>query len=278
MQRISDIHGLSECAAAAAFPPVPLRTRILVVDDHPPIREWVRATLAPHQIDVVPARSGDEALALVAQGARVAGAICDVLMPHAEIEGIAAARALWYDYGIPCLILTSVQEAGTRLAAIYAGAMGYVLKDVAHAELLVRSVEALLRGERMHDPLTAVTVNAGEARQIAEIRAAYLRALEQLTPQQRVVAGLILDGKTNQEIAQELVLSRGTVNSHVSNILQRLNLATRREVKTRVLLNYPGTGLPGDQRPHDDDQEGDDDDRSPRGTRAGRAARPRRHG
>jgi DNA-binding CsgD family transcriptional regulator len=140
--------------------------------------------------------------------------------------------------------VTSVQEAGTRLAAIYAGAMGYVLKDVAHAELLVRSVAALLRGERMHDPLTAVTVSAGEARQVAEIRAAYLRALEQLTPQQRVVARLILDGKTNQEIAQELVLSRGPVNSHVSNILQRLNLATRREVKTRVLLNYPARACP----------------------------------
>jgi DNA-binding NarL/FixJ family response regulator len=64
--------------------------------------------------------------------------------------------------------------------------------------------------------------------------------MEQLTPQQRVVAGLILEGKTNQEIAERLVLSRGTVNSHVSNILQRLNLATRRDVKTRVLLSYPG--------------------------------------
>ena len=226
---------------------------MLVVDDHPPICEWVRATLAPHQIEVTPARSGDEALALMDQGAHFDAAICDVLMPHAEVEGIAAARALWYEYHVPCLILTSVQEAGTRLAAIYAGALGYVLKDVAEAELLVRSVLALLQGQRPRDPLAAIAVSAAETRQIAEIRAAYQRALEQLTPQQRVVAGLILEGRTNSEIADQLVLSRGTVNSHVSNILQRLNLATRREVKTRVLLSYPGLGVSGPRGSHERD-------------------------
>lgn len=227
------------------------RRRVIIVDDHPPIREWVHATLSPHRIDVTPARSGDEALDLVAHGARFDAAICDVLMPHAEIEGIAAARALWYDYNIPCLILSSVQEAGTRLAAIYAGAMGYVLKDVAESDVLVRSVIALLQGQRLQDPLAVIAISEAEARQIAEIRAAYLRAMEQLTPQQRIVAGLILEGKTNHEIAERLVLSRGTVNSHVSNILQRLNLATRRDVKTRVLLSYPGASDSQQSRPRE---------------------------
>lgn len=237
MQRIQFLHPPEHSLTSPI--PVP-RRHVLVVDDHPPIRAWVRETLAAHMIDVTPARSGEEALDLVAQGEHFDAAICDVLMPHAEIEGIAAARALWYDHGVPCLILTSVQEAGTRLAAIYAGAMGYVLKDMAEADVLVRNVMTLLQGQRPQDPLASIAISEGEARQIAEIRAAYLRAMEQLTPQQRVVAGLILEGKTNQEIAERLVLSRGTVNSHVSNILQRLNLATRRDVKTRVLLSYPG--------------------------------------
>lgn len=214
------------------------RKHVLVIDDHPPIREWVAATLRPQAITVVPARSGEEALALMRQGQQFGAAICDVLMPHAEIEGIEAARCLLNDYGIPCLILTSVQEAGTRLAALYAGAMGYVLKDVAHADLLVKSVYALLHGQRPLDPLAAIGIRADEARTIAERHAAFLRASEQLTPQQRVVADLIVQGKTNQEIAKQLVLSRGTVNTHVSNILQRLGLATRREVKTRVLLHH----------------------------------------
>lgn len=226
-------------------PPVTPRRRVLILDDHTPIRAWVRTTLAPHQIEVIPARSGEEALEIVAQEAPIAAAICDVLMPHAAIEGIAAARMLWYDHGIPCLILTSVQEAGTRLAAIYAGAFGYVLKDMAEADVLVRNVLTLLAGQRPQDPLAALNISPHEAQQLAEIRAAHMRALEQLTPQQRVVAGLILEGKTNHEIATHLVLSRGTVNSHVSNILQRLNLATRRDVKTRVLLSTPGMG----QRP-----------------------------
>ncbi|WP_129678223.1 response regulator transcription factor [Candidatus Chloroploca sp. Khr17] len=190
----------------------------------------------------MPARSGEEALDLVAQGPPLDAAICDVLMPHAELEGIAAARVLWYEHGIPCLILTSVQEAATRLAAIYAGAFGYVHKDMAEADVLVRAVLSLLAGQRPPDPLAALHISPDEAQHLAEIRAASLRALEHLTPQQRVVAGLILEGKTNQEIAAQLVLARGTVNSHVSNILQRLNLATRRAVKTRVLLSSPGTG------------------------------------
>lgn len=216
------------------------RIRVLIVDDHPPIREWVRATLTPHGFEVIEARSGDEALALMEQGLHVSAAICDVLMPHAEVEGIAAARTLWHEYGVPCLILTSVQEAGSRLAAVYAGAMGYVLKDAAKGDLLVRSVQAIVKGQRPSDALAAIAVSTGEARQISETRTAKLRAMAQLTPQQRVVAGLILQGKTNQEIAETLVLSRGTVNSHVSNILQRLNLATRREVRTRILLDLPG--------------------------------------
>lgn len=239
MQRIHFLHP----PAHSRTSPMPIpRRHVLVLDDHPPIRAWVRETLAPHMIDVTPARSGEEALDLVAQGAQFDAAICDVLMPHAAIEGIAAARALWYEHGIPCLILTSVQEAGTRLAAIYAGAIGYVLKDMAEADVLVRNVLSLLQGQRPQDPLASIAISEREARQIAEIRAAHLRAMEQLTPQQRVVAALILEGKTNPEIAEQLVLSRGTVNSHVSNILQRLNLATRRDVKTRVLFDHPGQG------------------------------------
>lgn len=211
--------------------------RVLIVDDHPPIREWVRLVLAPHGFDVREARSGEDALALARQGVSLNLAICDILMPHAQIEGIAAARALWYEHAVPCLILTSVQEAESRLAAAYAGAVGYVLKDAAQSELLLRAVETVVSGQRPQDPRVALGVSDVEARQVAETRAAYMRSLELLTPQQRVVAALILEGKTNQEIAERLVLSRGTVNSHVSNILQRLNLETRREVKSRVLLH-----------------------------------------
>lgn len=213
------------------------RHRVLIVDDHPPIREWVRLVLTSHGFDVCEARSGEDALALVREGTVLTMAICDILMPHAQIEGIAAARTLWYEHAVPCLILTCVQEAESRLAAAYAGAVSYVLKDAAQSELLLRAVEAVVSGQRPQDPRIALGVSEVEARQVAETRAAYTRSLQLLTPQQRVVAALILEGKTNQEIAEQLVLSRGTVNSHVSNILQRLNLETRREVKTRVLLH-----------------------------------------
>jgi RNA polymerase sigma factor (sigma-70 family) len=221
---------------------------VLVVDDHPPIREWVSDVLAPLGISVLPARSGDEAIALLREGAHVDAAICDVLMPHAEIEGVETARILWHDYGIPCLMLTSAQEAGARLAALYAGAMGYVLKELASADLIRASVTSLLTGADLPNALTTISISDAEARQIDERQAAYVRAIEQLTPQQRVVAQLLQEGKTNREIAEQLVLSRGTVNTHVSHILERLNLATRREVKTRVLFTYKGRGVEVNRR------------------------------
>lgn len=240
---------MEQCHAAADAPDDPLpiargsaSARILVVDDHPPIREWLADTLTPLGVQVLAARSGDEAIAMIRTGEQVDAAICDVLMPHAEIEGVEAARMLWHDHGIPCLMLTSVQEAGARLAALYAGAIGYVVKDLAHGDLIRASVAALLAGENLPEPLTEISVSDAEVRQIDERYAAYVRAMEQLTPQQRVVAQLLQEGKTNREIAEQLVLSRGTVNTHVSHILERLNLATRREVKTRVLFAYTGHG------------------------------------
>jgi two-component system, NarL family, response regulator NreC len=220
--------------------PIHEHRHVLIIDDHPPIREWVRLILTPHGFDVCEARSGEDALALVRQGVALDLAICDILMPHAQIEGIAAARALWYEHAVPCLILTSVQEAESRLAAAYAGAVGYVLKDAAQADLLLRSVQAVVNGQRPPELSTTLGVSDVEARQVAETQAAYTRSLELLTPQQRVVAALILEGKNKQEIAATLVLSRGTVNTHVSHILQRLNLETRREVKSRVLLHRAG--------------------------------------
>lgn len=220
----------------------PTTARVLVVDDHPPIHEWLAAVLAPLGVQVLPARSGDEALALIRAGERVDAAICDVVMPHTTIEGVATARLLWHDYGIPCLILTSVQEAGARRAALYAGAIGYVVKDRAHGDLIRASVAALLTGEALPEPLAGISVSDAEMRHIDERTAAAVRAMQQLTPQQRVVAQLLQEGKTNREIADKLVLSRGTVNTHVSHILERLNLVSRREVKTRVLFASMGQG------------------------------------
>lgn len=217
--------------------------RILVIDDHPPIREWLADALTPLGAEVLPARSGDEAIAMIRAGERADAAICDVLMPHAEIEGVAAARILWHEHGIPCLMLTSAHDAGARLAALYAGAIGYIVKDLAHGDLVRASVAALLAGDPLPEPLREIPVSDAEARQIDERAAAYARAMEQLTPQQRVVAQLLQEGKTNREIAEQLVLSRGTVNTHVSHILERLNLATRRDVKTRVLFAFTGYGV-----------------------------------
>jgi DNA-binding NarL/FixJ family response regulator len=67
-----------------------------------------------------------------------------------------------------------VQEAGARLAALYAGAIGYVVKDLAHGDLIRASVAALLAGEALPEPLTEISVSDAEVRQIDERYAAYV--------------------------------------------------------------------------------------------------------
>lgn len=241
---------------------------ILIIDDQPPIREWLMDLLAPLGVAVVAARSGDEALALVRADNKlqIRAALCDLFMPHAApeggvmsgvmnggalegevieggvLEGIEAARILWYDHGIPCLMLSRVEDARARLAALYAGAFGYLCKDRAHGAMVRTSVASLLAGRPLREAGFHLAVSTADVRHVGEQAAAYARAMEQLTPHQRVVAQLLAEGKTNREIAAQLVLSRGTVNSHVSHILERLNLSNRREVKSRVRFTSGGYG------------------------------------
>ncbi|HEU5086977.1 MAG TPA: response regulator transcription factor, partial [Roseiflexaceae bacterium] len=214
--------------------------RVLIVDDHPPIRDWVARTLLPHGVTVVEAQSGQDALDRLDTLLPLSLAICDLAPSQGNDEGSILARTLWYERHIPCLVLAGPDDAAARLETLYAGAFGFLAKNCATPELLVSCVLALLDGQPLPSCARNLAPSVVEACAIAERRAAERRAREHLTPQQRVVAGLIQQGKTNQEIAAQLVLSRGTVNSHVSNILHRLNLETRRQVKQRVLLLTPG--------------------------------------
>src|SRR4051794_20406318 len=99
--------------------------RILVVDDIVIVRERVGDLLARNGYVPIPVASGEEAIQKAQDGPRVALALLDILMPEAQVEGIEAARVLTHQYHIRCLMLTSVVEATTQVAAQLAGALGY---------------------------------------------------------------------------------------------------------------------------------------------------------
>ena len=218
--------------------PSPPGRTILVVDDMAIMRERVRDLLIRHGYRAIDVESGEAAIALVRSGQHIALALLDILMPEAQIEGIEAARILTGDYGVRCVMLTTVQEVGTRAAALFAGALGYLVKDTATGDAaLLAGVRAALADEPLPDPLASLTLDRAEAFSIEQRRRFIDEAYEQLSPRQREVAALAARGLTNQEIATQLGVEVATINSHMQEVLGRLGLAGRRGLQTRLIYD-----------------------------------------
>ncbi len=132
------------------------------------------------------------------------------------------------------IMLTSYAEDEMLFAAIRAGAMGYVLKQVGGGELL-RAIEAAARGEAALDPTLTQKVFTEMRRAMQKEEAS---AFRDLTPQEMQVLGLIAEGKTNREIAQVLYLSEGTVRNYVSSVLAKLELANRAEAAAYAIQHH----------------------------------------
>ena len=148
------------------------------------------------------------------------------------MDGLAAARAI--KQACPAtaiLIVTTHEDPDYLLQALKVGAAGYLLKDVTRHELLV-TIRRVLRGE---------SVLSGEMAARALQRLSDERAHrdepspERLTPREREVLALIVEGQTNREIAAKLSLSVGTVKIHVEHIIAKLGVADRTQAAVRAL-------------------------------------------
>ena len=208
----------------------PLRQRILVVEDQEIFRRSVSDLLNRHGIETIAAESGEAALALARSEAYIALGIIDILMPEADIEGIEAARILTREFAIPCLMLTSVVEAGSRAAAALAGALGYLVKDVVNDAAILAGVKAALAGDPIPDPLAGLQIDRAEALAIRQREQRLKVAYTGLTPRQQEVATLMAQGLTNEQIAERLVVSVATVNTHVQEVLAKLDLRSRKKL------------------------------------------------
>ncbi|HXO66605.1 MAG TPA: response regulator transcription factor [Candidatus Dormibacteraeota bacterium] len=193
------------------------RIRVLLVDDHAVVREGLRAFLQLQpDIEVVgEADGGETALALAAR-VEPDVVLMDLLMPDGD--GIAAIRGLRAAQPqARVLVLSSYVDEAQVFSAIQAGAGGYQLKDI--------QPEALADAIR--------DVHAGRPALHAEAQARLMhRATEpalgsQLTPRERDVLKLLAEGFPNKEIARRLYVSEKTVKTHVSSILQKLEVKDR---------------------------------------------------
>jgi DNA-binding NarL/FixJ family response regulator len=228
-----------EAAMAASGAPQHGLTRLAIVDDHDLAREGLKDMLSDEpDIEVVgEAVNGREALLLCSR-LHPDLLLMDVRMP--EMDGLAATQEIKQRYpSIGVLMVTMHENPDYLLEALKAGAAGYVLKD-APLDEVVGAVRRVREGESPLDPelaarllrrLAAETV--GRARTVDTLNR--VGPLETLTPRELEVLGLMKLGRTNRQIAQELVISLGTAKNHVEHIIAKLGVSDRTQAVVRAL-------------------------------------------
>lgn len=200
--------------------------RVLIVDDHDMVRRGLAAFLRvkPDLKFVGEARNGQEALDLCDK-LQPDIILMDLVMP--EMDGPTATRLIRERCpNIQVIALTSFQERALVEEALQAGAISYLLKNVS-ANDLAEAIRAAHAGR---------TTLAPEAFQALVQAVGHEPALGQdLTPREREVLALMVEGLKNPEIAKRLTISRSTAKAHVSNILSKLDAATRMEAISLAL-------------------------------------------
>jgi DNA-binding NarL/FixJ family response regulator len=196
--------------------------RVLLVDDHAVVREGLRNFLALQDgLEIVgEASDGAEAIEQ-AQRLEPDVILMDLVMPG--LDGIGAMRQLRVrSPGSRVIVLTSFLEDERVLPAIQAGAAGYLLKNVAPAEL-ARAIRAAHAGEAIIDPTAAARL----VHAIADDARPRIEEPERLTRRERDVLELIARGQSNKRIALELGISEKTVKTHVGHVLAKLGVTDR---------------------------------------------------
>jgi DNA-binding NarL/FixJ family response regulator len=207
--------------------------RVVVADDHPVVREGLRALLdSLPQVEVVGEASTGEAAIRETAATRPDVVLMDLHMPG--LGGIDATRTIARRHPqVGVIVLTMLDDDDSVFAAVRAGARGYVLKDAERGSLL-RAIRAVARGEAL----------LGEA--IARRVLTHLNPpptpdqpepdpdIGRLTRREQEILALIADGRRNAEIAAQLVISERTVGNHISNIFRKLHVIDRTQAAIRA--------------------------------------------
>jgi DNA-binding NarL/FixJ family response regulator len=219
------------------------KIRVLIVDDHPVFRDGLRRCLeAEKNIEVIAAAgSGSEMWAAIDSRGRPQVVLMDVEMPNES--GIDLTRELREKApDVRVVMLTAYSDSERVLAALKAGAVGYLLKNVAPDEIRA-TVARVVAGEAMLSGEIAGRVLREFEREGEEAR--YRADLDALTPREEEILKLLATGESNREIAQRLFISEQTVKNHVASIFRKLHVNDR----TKAALLAVKLGLGGQKPP-----------------------------
>ena len=205
--------------------PVPLKTRILLADDHELVRGGLKLVLDSQPDLTVVAEAGDGAEALeIGMTGEIDLAVLDVSMPR--LTGLQIARELHRRRPELLMLMLSVHDNEQYFfEALKAGASGYVLKSAANRDL-IEGCRATMRGEPFIYPPAASAL----VRDYLDRASRGEDPTDPLTPREHEVIKQIAEGLSSEEIAEILVISKKTVDRHRANILEKLGMRNRVEL------------------------------------------------
>lgn len=197
--------------------------RLIIADDHPVVRDGLRAMLDEPGIDVVAeAGTGEEARRLTAE-LRPDLVLMDVRMP--DMDGLTATAHIKREQPrVSVLLITSFDNVEYLRHAVAAGASGYLLKGMTR-ETLLGSINLIAEGGSIFDGELLREVLAGT---LFDPDAA--RAVESLTERERTVTRHLSEGLTNREIAEQMGYSVGTIKNTVQTVMEKLQVSDRTQV------------------------------------------------
>ena len=200
--------------------------RVMLVDDHDVVRLGLRALFGQTKHIEVVGEAGTVAEAVL-EAARVVPdvVVMDLRLPDGT--GLDACREILSSQPtVRVLFLTSYSDEEAVLSTILAGAAGYVLKEI-RQEALIHAIETVSSGQSILDPKVTQTVVGEVATLTRKLRATKADSKDALSPQEARILELVVEGKTNKEIAATLGLSAKTVKNYLSNAFQKLHVSRR---------------------------------------------------
>lgn len=205
-------------------------TRVLIVEDHPVVRLGLRQLLedrADMQV-IADTEYGEEAIRLVEEHAPDV-VLLDLILETSQIDGLETLQRIsTMSPSTAVVVLSAYSDDELILSALFNGAIGYMLKRSLPDEVL-EAIRDAARGQYHLDPLITKKMierlrsTAQSDEPLEEIGA------EVLTDREREILRLIVQGKTNKQIAEILTIAYGTAKTHVSNILRKLDIPDRRQ-------------------------------------------------
>ena len=199
------------------------KIRVLLADDHPLVRSGLIRLLEPHKdITVVgEAEDGEEAIQKAKQ-LKPDVVVIDLSMP--KVSGVEAAKILQKEYPSARVLVLTMHENEEYVYQIFkSGAGGYILKNAGREEIAT-AIRAVAKGERFFSPRVSEIMVEGYLRKAEDREKRPAPVDVPLTTREKEVLSLIAEGLNNQQIADKLFISPRTVDTHRTNIMQKLDI------------------------------------------------------